>query len=125
MKNLLLALTLGACLTGSALAQTASGTSTPSGSPPPHHDGPPGGGHGMGGLTPEEHQKLHAAQQAAFAANPDLKDEQEALQKKIDAATLKADPSVAPILAKIDAFRKAHQGGPGGPSPEGKAKPGK
>ncbi len=131
MKNILLVLSLGTCLTGSALAQTASGTSTPSSNPPLHDGPPPGGGHmgGMGSLTPEERTELMEAHKAAMAANPDLdaeskdlQEKQKALQEKIKAAMIKADPKVAPIIEKMDAGHQHHDGGPGG-APADKPKP--
>ena len=71
----------------------------------------------MGGLTPEEHQEVMAARKAALNANPDLAEEQETLQKKINDAMIKVDPKVAPLLAKMDAAHKKHEGGAGGPPP--------
>jgi hypothetical protein len=70
----------------------------------------------MGGLTPEEHQELMNAHKAAMDANPDLVAEQKALQDKINAAMIKADPKVEPILAKLEAAHKHHEGD-GGPKP--------
>jgi hypothetical protein len=114
MKRTLLLLTMGALLTVPALAQTSVSGTTTSNFPPPHpHDGP--GGH-MGGLTPKVRQELMAARQEAMQANPELAAEQKALQEKINAAMIKADPNVAPIIAKLEAARQHHegQGGPGG-----------
>ena len=96
--------------------------------PPPPHGGP------MVGLTPDEKAELLKARQDAFAADPDLKTEQDALRashqpgtpptpddlskmkafhEELNAEMVKVDPEVAPILAKI----KAHHHGPGGPPP--------
>ena len=72
----------------------------------------------MGGLTPEEQQELRAARKAAMDANPDLAAEQKALQDKINAAMIKADPKVAPIIAKLEAAHQHHEGD-GGPKPGG------
>jgi hypothetical protein len=70
----------------------------------------------MGMLTPEERQELMAARQKAMADNPDLAAQMKALQDKINQAMIKADPKVAPIIAKMEAARQQHgDGGPGGP----------
>ena len=73
----------------------------------------------MGILTPEDRQELMAARQEAMQANPDLADQMKALQQKINAAMIKADPKVAPIIAKVEAARQNHEGG--GPPPNGKS----
>ena len=127
MKRILLVLSLGAFLAAPAFAQSA-GTNTPPANPPPHGPGgPPPGGHlgGMNVLTPEERDQLKSAHDAALAANPaldaefkDLQEKQKALQEKIKAAMIKADPSVAPILAKMEAAHH-HDGPPGGPGGPG------
>ena len=129
MKRILFVLTLGAALACPAFAQSTDTTSTP----PPgegHHD------HGPGFLTPAEKAELKKAHEAAIAADPSLGTEEKSLHEamkaahesgtppseadkqkmhdfrdKMDAAMVKADPDVAPILAKI----KAHHHGPGGP----------
>jgi hypothetical protein len=115
MKRLLLVLTLGAALASPAFAQSDDSTNAP----PP---GPPGGHHGM--LTKEEWQELKSAHDAALQANPalgtegeQLKSQMEAFHQKMNAAMIKADPSVEPILQKMEA--EHHQGGPGpdGPPP--------
>ena len=128
MKNLLLILTLGAVLACPSFARADDSTNTPP---------PPGGhyGHGMSFLTDAQKQEWKAAREAAFAADPSLKTEADALkaaresgtppsdsdkanwkafQEKLDAAMIKADPNVAPILDEIKAH---HHGGPGGPPP--------
>jgi len=112
MKRILLLLALGAFLSVPAFAQSqgSAGTSTQTA---PKHDGPPVGRH-MDGLTPEEHHELMAAHQAAMQANPDLEQEQKALQDKINAAMIKADPNVAPIIAKMEAARQKHHDEQGG-----------
>lgn len=96
----------------------------------------------MNFLTEAEKAELKKAHDAAVAANPDLAKQEEAfhsqmeqdhqngtkpdeatlaqgksLREQMDAAMIKADPDVAPILAKI----KAHHphGGPGGPGGQG------
>jgi Spy/CpxP family protein refolding chaperone len=140
MKTVL-TLTLGALLACPLLAtaQTSTSTETPSGPPP---GGGPGGHHGMKFLTEADRAELKKAHDAAAAANPDLfkQDEEfhqkmeasrdsgtppdqsmmeqgKALREQIDAAMIKADPAVEPIIAKI----KAHHphGGPGGPGGPG------
>jgi hypothetical protein len=83
-------------------------------------------------LTPAEKAELKKAHDAAIAADPSLETEGaalrashqpgtppsdadkakfEAFHEKMDAAMIKADPAVEPILAKM----KAHHHGPGGP----------
>ena len=119
MKRTLLVLTLGALLTCPTFAQPAGSTNAPS-----HQGPPPGGRQGM--LTDEEQQELHKAHDAALQANPDLAAEgkaltekMEAFHKKLDAAMIKADPKVAPILAKLEAAHQHHgdQDGPPPPPP--------
>jgi hypothetical protein len=124
MKRTLLLLALGAFIAVPAMAQQPPTNSTNA----PSHVHSPGGGHmggPMAGLTPEERQEVMAARQAAFQADPSLQAEQEALQQKIDAAMVAADPKVAPILAKMEANRKmqGQGGGPGGPPPGNKPPP--
>jgi len=136
MKRTLLLLSLGALLTCPSLAQPADSTNAPPSGPPPgegHH-------HDLKFLTDAEKQELHKAHDAALAADPtlatqkkdlmdqmkeahdagekpsaDLMAQMHAFREKMDAAMIKADPNVAPIIAKI----KAHHphGGPGGPPP--------
>jgi Spy/CpxP family protein refolding chaperone len=129
---------MGALLTCPLLAQPAPSANTPPSGPPPG-----GGHHDMAFLTDAEKQELHKAHEAAVAANPtlgtqekdlmdqmktahdsgeqpsdDLKAKMHALRDKMDAAMIKADANVAPIIAKM----KAHHGhgGPGGPPPSDK-----
>jgi hypothetical protein len=134
MKRILFLLTLGAILTCPSFvkAQDNSTNAPPSGPPPGgfHHD------HGMGFLTDAQKQELKAARDAAFAADPSLKTEADALkashqpgtppsdadkanwqafQEKLNEAMVKADPNVAPILAEIKAHH--HHGGPPPPPP--------
>lgn len=93
----------------------------------------------MNFLTADEKAELKKAHDAAAAANPDLakqmddlhakmKDAHEngeapdpslmqqgkTLRDKMDAAMIKADPNVAPILEKIKAHHPHFHGGPGG-----------
>jgi Spy/CpxP family protein refolding chaperone len=123
-----------------ASAQTSTNVS-PSGPPPDGGGGGGGNGggwqhHGMNFLTDAEKAELKKAHDAAIAADPSLATQEEAnrqameaahesdtpptddqkaqwhaFRDKMDAAMVKADPAVAPILAKI----KAHHHGPGGP----------
>ena len=111
MKRILLLLLVGASLTCPVLAQDAPST-------PPPHGGPggPGGFMGMRNLTPDERKQVIADREAALKANPDLaarekelRDKMMALQKDIDAAMIAADPSVAPILAKMHADGPPHK----------------
>ena len=95
-------------------------------------------------LTDAEQQEMHKAHDAAFAADPTLATEGKAImdqmkaardsgtrpsedliakrnafQAKMDAAMIKADPGVAPIIAKIKAAHEHHEGA-GGPPPGNK-----
>lgn len=118
MKIILPLLALGTFLAMPALAQSAGGTNSTD-KPPHSADGGPGPGGHMGGLTPEERQELMADRKAVLDANPDLADQMKALQDKINAAMVKMDPKVAPLLAKMDAAHKQHPDGPGGPGSPG------
>src|SRR5271155_1264957 len=140
MKRIFLLLTLGAALTCPSFAQPADSTNAP----PP--GGPPDGGfhhdHGMGFLTDAEKAELKKAHDAAIAADPSLATEEKAnwdamkaahesgtpptddqkaawkaFHEKMDAAMIKADPNVAPIIAKIQAHHHGGPGGAGGPPP--------
>ena len=114
MKRSFLLLAMGVLLSVPVLAQSQGGAAgAPPANPPHNKDGaPPGGGGGhMGGLSPEERQELMSARKAAMDANPDLAAEQKALQEKINAAMIKADPKVAPLIAKMDAARKQREAG--------------
>jgi hypothetical protein len=95
----------------------------------------------MSFLTDAEKQELNKAHDAALAADPSLATEEKAnwdamkaahesgtpptddqkaawkaFRDKMDAAMIKADANVAPIIAKIKAHHGPH-GGPGGPPP--------
>ena len=107
MKRIFLTLLVGASLTCPVLAQDNNPTPPPT-TPPPHRGegGPPG----FRNLTPAERKQLMTDHEAALKANPDLatqeKDLREKLrvvEKQIDAAMIQADPSVAPIIAKLHA----------------------
>ena len=63
-------------------------------------------------ITPDELMELHTARSAAINAHPELiaenqklMDKMHALNDKIDAAMIKIDPGVAPIIAKVEANR--------------------
>ena len=63
-------------------------------------------------ITPDELMELHTARSAAINAHPELiaenqklMDKMHALNDKIDAAMIKTDPGVAPIIAKVEANR--------------------
>jgi Spy/CpxP family protein refolding chaperone len=135
MKRLLFVLTLGAALALPASAQSMDSTNAP----PPPGEGGPGAHHDhMKFLTDAEKAELHKAHDAAIAADPSLGTEEKAMwddmmasheagepptdeqkqkmhdfRDKMDAAMIKADPAVAPVIEKI----KSHHHGPGGPPP--------
>ncbi len=101
----------------------------------------------MSFLTDAEKAELKSAHEAALAANPDLakqlkdlheqmkeahesgeppdpslREQGKALHDQLDAAMIKADANVAPIIAKIKAHHKEGAGGPPpgeGPPPDG------
>ena len=72
-----------------------------------------------------------AAHDAAIKADPsleteqkDLEEKQKALRKKMDEAMIKADPKVAPLLAKFKDAHPHHEGPEhDGPPPDDKGKP--
>jgi hypothetical protein len=134
MKRILLLLTLGAVLSCPSYAQTSNAA------PPPGP--PPGGPHFDKILTPAEQAEMKKAHDAAIAADPtlateekdihdqmkeardsgeppsdDLKAQMKAARDKMDAAMIKADPAVAPIIAKLKAAHHHHEGGDGPPPP--------
>lgn len=98
-----------------SFAQDAS--ATPGAAPSPHHkpkfekpdkEGP------LANLSPEEREKLKAAHEKAMqdpkvqAAHETLAAAQKAFQDALKAALLQADPSLGPILEKMEAWRKEH-----------------
>lgn len=134
MKRTLLILTLGA-LVACPVTLMAEDANTP---PPPPPEGGPGGHHHdkMAGLSEAERAELKKAHDAAIAADPTLATEEQSLKagmtpgqppsdeqrekmhafrEKMDAAMIKADPAVAPIIEKLKKNHKEH--GPGGPPP--------
>ena len=62
---------------------------------------------------PSEWQELRSTRDTTLQSNPDLAAEYKSLlaemdqqQKDLDAAMIKADPKVAPIVAKLEQLRK-------------------
>jgi hypothetical protein len=67
-------------------------------------------------LPSEEWQELRIARQAALKANPDfaaksalLSAKMRAFQDKLDAAMIKTDPKIAPILAEFEGGHRVTQ----------------
>jgi hypothetical protein len=65
-------------------------------------------------LTPEDLQELRTARAKALQSNPELvtnaktiADQMRAFEDKLDAAMLKADPNVSPMIAKFEGGHKA------------------
>ena len=96
-------------VTGKALAGSAPSAGAPAASVAPGNPAPniP---HTLF-ISPEENQRLRADREAAMRANPDLVAEETEISReiqaqlaKMDAAAIKADPKVAPILAKLAAL---------------------
>jgi len=137
MKRIVLLLTLGALLTCPSFVKAQDSTNAPPSGPPPggHHD------RDLSILTDAERQELKKAHDEAAQADPtleaqgkdimdkmkaaheagekpsaDLMAQMHAFREKMEAAMIKADPNVAPILAKLKAAHKHHDG-PGGPPP--------
>ena len=72
-------------------------------------------------LTPEDLQELRTARVQAMKSNPELvanakriADQMRAFEDKLDAAMIKADPNVSPLIAKFEGGHKA-PGAPGAP----------
>src|SRR5580698_608809 len=112
MKRFMLLLILALSLSGTIWAQQT--VPTPAAPPPTTPAGAPPVAANPGQITPVEWQELRAAHAAALQANPDLTAESRklaermhAFEDKIDAAMVKADPTLAPIIAKIEAARHA------------------
>ena len=75
-------------------------------------------------ITPQEWQRLNAARTAALKANPalmqkgaEISAKMHAFQQKLDAAIIKADPTIAPLLAKLALLRHPPAGAPPNASP--------
>jgi Spy/CpxP family protein refolding chaperone len=110
-----------AASTFAALAQDATPTPTPN--PQARHEGHRWGG-GPGGpmmkealdaLTPAEREQLKAARQKASSdqavveARKNAEAAQKSLREAEKAAMLKADPTIGPVLEKMEAAMKAHR----------------
>ena len=84
-----------------------------------------GGGGQMGNLTPEERQKVMNARRQAMndPAVSSPREKAQAAQKEfkeaLDAAMLKVDPSLKPILDKMPKGHEGHGRGGAGGEPEG------
>ena len=63
------------------------------------------------------HTQMDAARDAGGPPSDDLRAQMKAFREKMNAAMVKADPAVAPILAKLKAAHHHHDGGDGGPPP--------
>jgi Spy/CpxP family protein refolding chaperone len=118
MKSLLIISILAAALQIAPIAYTQGGGGRQRGG------GAGGGGGQMGNLTPEERQKVMNARKSAMqdpsvsSARQKLQAAQKEFHEALDAAMLKADPSLKPILDKMP---KGHEGGRqrgGGGEPE-------
>ena len=79
-------------------------------------------------LSPDEWQQLRSARVAALKANPDLITKAAQLstklrqfEQKLNAAMLKTDPNIAPILAKFAATQSASHPNPP-PPPKAQSK---
>jgi hypothetical protein len=141
MKRLFLCLVLGAAVACPSLTKADDSTNTPPPPPPPGEG--PGGHHWGANLTDAERAELKKAHGAAITADPSLKTEEDSLhakmkadhesgqppsdedkaafkafRDKMDAAMVKADPDVAPIIEKLKKAHHHHDGpGGGGPPP--------
>jgi len=76
----------------------------------PHFGGGPGGPGGpmheaMESLTPAERTQLMEARKKAMES-PEVKDAEKALRDAVHAAMLKADPTIGPVLEKVEAAMK-------------------
>jgi hypothetical protein len=119
MKQSVLLFFVALSMAGTAWAQQAE----------PTHNLPPGAPPAPAGLsqiaiTPNEWQELRAARSAAIQANPDLvaadkklRERMRAFEDKVDAAMFKANPSIAPLIAKFEAGRQRPGMPAGSPSP--------
>jgi hypothetical protein len=98
-----------------APASPASGNAPVTGTVPgnPTANTPAQAPHPAAFVSQTEFQQLRTARDAILQANPDLAAEykqiindMQAQQAKLDAAMIKADPKVAPIVAKLVALRQ-------------------
>ena len=108
MKRLIMLLFVaGLALTGTAWAQQAESTSA--------SKSPPGETHAEAVptiITSDEVMELHEARSAAIRAHPELiadmqklMEKSRVLEARINAAMIKADPGIAPLIAKVEARR--------------------
>lgn len=113
----------------------------PAASPKPPEKGAETNG-GLGLLTPQERKQLRAATEAVRdkppvkQASAKVREAEQQFRETMKAAILKADPSVAPVVAKVEAALKERRQGmrpragkgdapqPPPPSPDGAPKPG-
>ena len=119
MKRLTLFFIAGLTMVATSSAQQT-GSTPPMASPSSFASGSPSVVAGQITISPDEWQELRTARSAALQANPDLIAENKklmermrTLENKVDAAMIKADPSLAPIIAKFEANRPH----PGTPAP--------
>lgn len=120
MKRFTLLFITGLSLAGTTWAQQATPASQPTPSPgaTPAETAP-------NMITSDEARELHEARSAAIRVHPELiadmqklMDRRRDLEARINAAMIKADPGVAPIIAKIEAkYHRQSSGAPDGPSP--------
>ena len=104
MSRFLPFIILSFALTGNAPAQQPAPPSATSGASSP--------GANAAAISPTEWQQLRAARNTALQNNPDLMaankkliEKMQAFEVKLDAAIVKANPTIAPIIAKFDAAR--------------------
>src|ERR1700677_539675 len=121
MKRLLLQLTLASAFVLPALAQPAPVTNAapavPFPSPKPQQPAAFSVVNNPNVITPAEWQELNGARQKAMNNNPALMAKSVALSRqmhdfmdKLNAAILQTDPTVAPVIARM----QGHRPGPGG-----------
>ncbi len=121
MKRLALLSIVTVLLGGSAGAQQSGATSSPSHNPPvstiPAKSS-------QVTITPEEWQELRGARAVALRTNPNLiaenkklMDRMRAFEDKVDAAMVKANPTIAPLIAKFEAGRQQRPGMSGSSTP--------
>ena len=114
MKSLLIISILAAALQIAPIAYTQGGGGRQRGG------GAGGGGGQMGNLTPEERQKVMNARKSAMqdpsvsSARQKLQAAQKEFHDALDAAMLKADPSLKPVLDKMPKGHEGRQRGGGG-----------
>ena len=105
--------TLALVLAASAFTAIAQDATPPAA---PKHEGHQHGGGGPGGpggpmrevmesLTPAERTQLMEAHKKA-QETPEVKDAEKALRDAVHAAMLKADPTIGPVLEKMEAAMK-------------------